>query len=124
MMMIFLLNCKLRTITSLSRWNSTPNSYTQYIFLLLPLLLVVIITIFLLDGVRSTVILVRIQHNIVARNRAANIYADSMTSLPLLAAAADAADVGDGDVVVEIQTVYHHHSSSSSGLTHIVFIIG
>ena len=120
MMMIFLLNCKLRTITSRSRWNSTPNSYTQYIFLLLPLL-VVIITIFLLDGVRSTVILVRIQHNIVARNRAANIYADSMTSLPLLAAAAD---VGDGDVVVEIQTVYHHHSSSSSGLTHIVFIIG
>ena len=86
----------------------------------------VIIMILLLDtnGVRSTVILVRIQHNIVARNRAANIYADSMTSLPLLAAAADAADVGDGDVVVEIQTVYHHHSSSSSGLTHIVFIIG
>ena len=92
MMMIFLLNCKLRTITSLSRWNSTPNSYTQYIFLLLPLLLVVIITIFLLDGVRSTVILVRIQHNIVARNRAANIYADSMTSLPLLAAAANGGD--------------------------------
>ena len=118
MMMIFLLNCKLRTITSLSCWNSTQNSNTQYIFLLLPLL-VVIITIFLLDGVRSTVILVRIQHNIVARNRAANIYADSTTSLPLLAAAADAADGGDGDVVVEIRTVYHHHSSSSSGWTHI-----
>ena len=54
----------------------------------------VIITILLLDtnDVRSTVILVRIQQNIVARNRAAAIFADVTTSLPLLAAAANGGD--------------------------------
>ena len=35
MMMIFLLNCKLRTIKSLPRWNSTQKSNTLYVLLLL-----------------------------------------------------------------------------------------
>ena len=54
------------------------------------------LTILLLDtnDVRSTVILIRIQQNIVVRNRAATIFADVTTSLPLLAAAADGGDDG------------------------------
>ena len=56
----------------------------------------ILLTILLLDtnDVRSTVILIRIQQNIVVRNRAATIFADVTTSLPLLAAAADGGDDG------------------------------